>query len=93
MKSLIEALYYGDIPPFWEINVRTKEYDEKSRKIQKKWEEIIAEFPETETLLEEYRSAHYDAGNVMNFQQFNLGMKIGAQLMLELTNSVKKQGD
>lgn len=91
MSKLIEDLYYGDIPPLWEINVRTKEYDEKSREIQRIWEEIIKNFPEGETLLDEYRSAHYEAANIMNYQQFSLGMKIGAQLMLELLQSVKKQ--
>lgn len=89
MNNLIKAIYYGDIPPLWELDTRTAEYNEKSKKIQKNWEEIVKKFPDTEELLEEYKGAHYEAGNVMNFQQFLLGMKVGAQLMIELLQPIE----
>ncbi len=89
MNNLIKAIYYGDIPPLWELDTRTAEYNEKSKKIQKTWEEIVKNFPDAEDLLDEYRGAHYEAGNFMNFQQFLLGMKIGSQLIIELLQPVE----
>ena len=89
MQSIIKSLYFGDILPFWEIENRTNEYDDKTREIQKNWEEILEKYPGVEPMLEQYRTAHYESENIMGYQQFLLGMKIGAQLMLELLQPVE----
>lgn len=89
MNNLIKAIYYGDIPPLWELDTRTAEYNEKSKKMQKIWEEIVKKFPDTEELLEQYRTAHYESENIMGYQQFLLGMKVGAQLMIELLQPIE----
>lgn len=90
MKSLIERLYYGYIPPFWELDARTAEYDEKTEEILAIWEDILEKYPDVEPLLEQYRTAHYEAADIMCFQQFLLGMRTGAQLVLELMQPVEK---
>ncbi len=90
MKELIKGLYFGEILPLWEVDTRTTEYISKTRELQRIWEEIITKHPDTEPLLEEYRGVHYESANLMSYQQFLLGIRTGAQLMLELLEPINE---
>lgn len=91
MDNIIKDMYFGNILPFWEIQHRTKEYDEKSKQILKIQKELLEAFPEAEQLLESYCTAHYESADIFGYQQFQLGMKVGAQIMMEMLKPIERQ--
>ena len=84
MNNIIKDMYFGNILPFWEIQHRTKEYDEKVEQILKIQKDLLKAFPETKELLESYCAAHYESADIFGYQQFQLGVKVGAQIMMEM---------
>ena len=91
MDNIIKDMYFGNVLPFWEIQHRTKEYDEKSKQILKIQKELLEAFPEAEQLLESYCTAHYESADIFGYQQFQLGMKVGAQIMMEMLKPIERQ--
>ena len=89
MKDIIKDLYYGDFPSFAEINFSKAESAEIAERISCIHEKIVKAFPESEELLESYRTALYESSVYYGCQQFELGMKAGAQLMKELLSPIK----
>lgn len=67
MNNIIKDMCYGNILPFWEIQPRTKEYNEKSEQIPKIHEDILEAFPNAGELLESYRTAHYDSAYAFGY--------------------------
>ena len=90
MDNIIKDMYFGNVLPFWEIQHRTKEYDEKSKQILKIQKELLEAFPEAEQLLESYCTAHYESTDIFGYQQFQLGMKVGAQIMMEMLKPIEE---
>ena len=91
MDNIIKDMYFGNVLPFWEIQHRTKEYDEKANQILKIQKELLEAFPEAEQLLESYCTAHYESADIFGYQQFQLGMKVGAQIMMEMLKPIERQ--
>ena len=52
--------------------------------------ELLEKFPDVKEYLERYFEAHYGAANEFGFQQFQMGVRVGAQLMLEMMRKVEK---
>ena len=85
-----------DVAPIFEemkkLSADIKEYDEKVKQILKIQKELLEAFPEAEQLLESYCTAHYESADIFGYQQFQLGMKVGAQLVLEMIKPIKRGG-
>ena len=90
MDNIIKDMYFGNVLPFWEIQHRTKEYDEKSKQILKIQKELLEAFPEAEQLLESYCTAHYKSADIFGYQQFQLGMKVGTQIMMKMLKPIER---
>ena len=88
--SIIKNMYYGELFPLWERYPDTKEYSEKTKEILDIQRELLGKFPDVKEYLERYFEAHYGAANEFGFQQFQMGVRIGAQLMLEMMRKVEK---
>ena len=88
--SILKDMYYGEMFPLWERYPDTKEYAEKTKEILKVQRELLERFPDAKEYLERYFEAHYGSANEFGFQQFQIGVRIGAQLMLEMMRKVEK---
>lgn len=82
--SILKDMYYGNIPSFIELNPHSGEYDEKMGEILMLQDEIIKKFPDIRVLLEKYFNAYRGASHEFEFLQFQMGVRVGAQLMLEM---------
>ena len=89
MNKIIKDIYYGNILPFEETPTEPLKAKEKAEHILQIHNKILETFPNVEEILESYRTAHYDSADYYGCQQFQLGMTLGAQLMLELMAPIK----
>ena len=88
--SILKDLYYGNIPSFMELNPRSEEYDEKMEEMLKLQDEIIKELPDAKGILEKYFIAYHSSAYEFEFLQFQMGVRVGAQLMLEMMRKIEK---
>lgn len=88
--SILKDMYYGNILSFMELNPRSENYDEIMKKILMLQDEIIKEFPDANEIFEKYFNAYRDSVNEFEFLQFQMGVRVGAQLMLEMMRKVEK---
>ena len=90
MNSILKDMYYGNILSFMELNPRSEEYDEKMGEILIFQDEIIKKFPDIRELLEKYFNAYRGASHEFEFLQFQMGVRVGAQLMLEMMKELEE---
>ena len=88
--SILKDLYYGNISSFMELNPRSEEYDKKMEEMLKLQDEIIKEFPDAKGILEKYFIAYHSSAYEFEFLQFQMGVRVGAQLMLEMMKKIEK---
>lgn len=90
MNNLIKGMYFGDVLPFGEIHPLHTECNRKASKVVEIEKRIISAFPDSKELMEEYENARVEHNEIFGYQQFLLGMRTGAQLVLELMQPVEK---
>ena len=86
--NIIKDMYYGNVPSFIELNPRSENYDEIMKKILMLQDEIIKEFPDAKEIFEKYFAAYQESAHEFEFLQFQMGVRVGAQLMLEMMRKV-----
>ena len=88
--NILKDMYYGNIPSFIELNPRSENYDEIMKEILMLQDEIIKEFPNAKEIFDKYFNAYHDSAYEVEFLQFQMGVRVGAQLMLEMMRKVEK---
>ena len=88
--NILKDMYYGNIPSFIELNPRSENYDEIMKEILMLQDEIIKEFPDANEIFEKYFNAYRGASHEFELLQFQMGVRVGAQLMLEMMRKVEK---
>lgn len=88
MNNILEDMYYGRILPFWEHFLETAEYHEKVKESIAADRELRAAFPNAERLIDKSDSARNEVQEIVSYQQFVYGFRVGAQLMLEMLQKV-----
>ncbi|MBQ5317724.1 MAG: hypothetical protein J6K17_01335 [Oscillospiraceae bacterium] len=88
MNSILKDMYYGNILSFMELNPRSEEYDEKLEEILKLQVEMFKKYPEAKEFLDKYFVTYHAAANHYEFLQFQMGVRVGAQLMLEMMKEI-----
>ena len=86
--NIIKDMYYGNVPSFIELNPHSEAYGEKIGEILILQDEIIKKFPDIRELLEKYFNAYRGASHEFEFLQFEMGVRVGAQLMLEMMKEI-----
>ena len=81
-------MYYGNIPSFIELNPHSENYDEKLEEILKLQVEMFKKYPEAKEFLDKYFVTYHDSAHEYEFLQFQMGVRVGAQLMLEMMKEV-----
>ena len=88
--NILKDMYYGNILSFMELNPRSENYDEIMKKILMLQDEIIKEFPDAKEIFEKYFATYQESAHEFEFLQFQMGVRVGAQLMLEMMRKVEK---
>ena len=82
--TLLEALYRGRIGFFGELHISSKEYRKALDVVIQAEQKLKDEHPDCVELLEEFRDAQVTVNRLTEYEQFLLGFRAGAQLMLEM---------
>ena len=89
MNNILEDMYYGRFLPFWEHSIETAEYREKVKESIAADRELRAAFPNAEKLIDKHDRARAEVTEIISYQQFVYGFRVGAQLMLEMLKKVE----
>ena len=89
MKSIIEGMYHGTFRPLGEVHMQSAERTERIKKILNAGQDFVEQFPECRTAFEKYLAecAEFDSADA--YEQFLLGFRTGAQLMLEMLRPIE----
>ena len=89
MSDVIKQLYNGTIRPFDEIHEPTLEREAAIRKYRTAEQHFIELHPECKYDLEVMLSEYAELESYTAYEQFALGFRAGAQLMLEALRPIK----
>ena len=88
--NILKDMYYGNIPSFIELNPRSENYDEIMKEILMLQDEIIKEYPDAKEIFEKYFATYQESAHEFEFLQFQMGVRVGAQLMLEMMKELEE---
>ena len=88
MRDILKGIYYGEILPFWEHSFEDAEYYRKMMASIKADSELREHFPEAEKLIDAHNNARNDVEEIISYNQFLFGFRVGAQLMLEMMRNI-----
>ena len=88
--NILKDMYYGNILSFMELNPRSENYDEIMKEILMLQDEIIKEFPDANEIFEKYFATYQESTHEFEFLQFQMGVRVGAQLMLEMMKELEE---
>lgn len=90
MKNLLDELYDYDLFHITEIEDVDGEYKAALDRLVKAEAELRKTYPESNEILDAYQSADIDLHNLFNRNEFRKGVRIGAQLVLEMIKPIKR---
>lgn len=82
--SILEGLFFGSQVPFDEVDMNCPEYYRAGDKVSECRAEIIKQYPDLAQLIEEYDTAQMEQNELGRFHEFSVGVRVGAQLMIEM---------
>ncbi len=89
MKNIFDELYDYDLFHPIEIEDTDGAYKTALDRLVKAEAELRRAYPEGCELLDAYQSADIDLHNLSNRNEFRIGFKVGAQLVLEIMKPIK----
>ena len=89
MKNILEELYDCGLFHLTEITDDNGEYKRAMNRLIKAESELLKAFPDCKALLDEYQSAEIDLHQLSNRYDFCKGLRVGAQLALEMIKQIK----
>ncbi len=82
--SILEGLFFGSQVPFDEVSMNYPDYYKAGDKADKVKEKILEQYPDLVNLMDEYENAQMEQNKFGRFHEFSVGVRVGAQLMLEM---------
>lgn len=82
--SILEGLFFGSQVPFDEVDMNFPEYYRAGDKADKYRKKILERYPDLKELMEKYLGALMEQTNLGAYREFEVGFRVGAQLMLEM---------
>lgn len=82
--NILEGLFFGSQVPFNEVDINCPEYYRAGDKVEGIKAEILEQHPDLEQLMEDYTNAQLEQSELGRFHEFSVGVRVGAQLMLEM---------
>ena len=82
--SILEGLFFGSQVPFDEVNVDDPEYYRACEKVSECKAKIIKQHPDLAQLMEDFDNALMEQIELSRYHEFSVGVRVGAQLMIEM---------
>lgn len=82
--NILESLFFGTQVPFDEVNMNCPEYYRAGDKVDACKAEILKKHPDLDQLMEKLVNAQMEQTELGRFHEFSVGVRVGAQLMLEM---------
>lgn len=82
--NILEGLFFGSQRPFDEVDMNCPEYFKACEKAEKIKAQILERYPDLEQLMEELANAQLEQSELGRFHEFSVGVRVGAQLMIEM---------
>ena len=82
--NILEGLFFGSQVPFDEVDMNCPEYYQAGDKVDKCKAKILECYPDLVQLMEEYETAQMEQTELGRFHEFSVGVRVGAQLMIEM---------
>jgi hypothetical protein len=89
MKNILDELYDLDFFHLTEITDDDGAYKSAMDRLLKAESKLMNVSPDSKAILDEYQSADIDLHNISNRKEFHNGMRVGAQLVLEMLKPIK----
>lgn len=89
MKSIIEGMYSGTLRPLGEVHTQSAERTERIKNLQTAEQDFVEQFPECRAAFEKYLAENAEFESASAYEQFLLGFRTGAQLMLEMLQPIE----
>ena len=86
--SVLEGLFFGSQVPFDEVDVDDPEYYSACRKADECKAKILEQHPDLESLMEELANTQMEQAELGRFHEFSVGVRVGAQLMIEMLKAL-----
>ncbi len=88
MHNMIKDIYDGKMRPFGEYHIDTPRYKAGIAAESKARNDLVDAFPECATLLEKLEDAHLTVNDETAYTQFLIGLRVGAQLAIEMLERI-----
>ena len=82
--TLLEALYRGKIGFFGELHISSKKYSQALHNVAAAEQKLLEQYPECSELFVAFRDQQMELISISEYEQFLLGFRAGAQLMMEM---------
>lgn len=82
--SILEGLFFGTQVPFDEVDVDDPEYYRACEKVSECKAKMIKQHPDLAHLMEDFDNALMEQIELSRFHEFSVGVRVGAQLMIEM---------
>ena len=82
--NILEGLFFGSQVPFDEVDMNCHDYFRAGDKVCECRANILKQYPDITKLMEEYENAQMEQNELGRFHEFSVGVRVGAQLMLEM---------
>ena len=89
MKSIIEQIYYGELSPCSLPTPTCEKYIKARDAVDHIRARILQKYPDCKDLLEEYTDAIHVTASCEGLQDFTTGVRLGAELMIEILNETE----
>ena len=82
--SILEGLFFGSQVPFDEVDMDDPEYYRACDKVSECKSRIIKQHPDLAQLMEDFDNALMEQTELSRYHEFSVGVRVGAQLMIEM---------
>ena len=89
-RNIIAELYDSDLFHLTELETVSEEYKSVLDKLIKTETEITENIPQCKSLFEEYQTVNIALHNLSNRNEFVVGFRTGAQIVLEMLKPIKR---
>ena len=89
MNSIIDLIYYSDYFRTTDNSILGDEYKSAIERVCEAEKQLLTRLPECAEFFEEYQDAQIAVTSLAQRYEFAKGMRVGAQLILELIKPLK----
>ena len=89
MSDMIKGLYYGTHYPFGEMHEQTAEREAAVKRFRAAEARFVEEHPDCKEAIDALLSEFSELDSYTSYEQFELGFRAGAQMVLEMLRPIK----